>query len=111
MRDQLAEQRRQLAEIERIRGLGSAAGGGGRESRGATSATRSHAVMPPSGAERPANHLQVNKIAQVCLQQVVLQNVWGKSNQNSGLYFYIYFMVGSVQFLSQVIQNLALQPL
>ena len=68
MRDQLAKQRRQLAEIERIRGLGSASGGGGRKSRGATSATRSHAVMPPSGAERPANHLQVNKIAQVCFK-------------------------------------------
>jgi len=59
MRDQLAEQRRQLSEIERIRSL---AGSG---SRSTSSGTRSHAVMPPSGAERPANHLQVNKIAQV----------------------------------------------
>ena len=59
MRDQLAEQRRQLSEIERIRSL---AGSGNRST---SSGTRSHAVMPPSGAERPANHLQVNKIAQV----------------------------------------------
>ena len=62
VRDQLAEQRRQLAEIERIRNMASS----GRESRSAgPSATRSHAAQSPSGAERPSNHLQVNKIAQV----------------------------------------------
>ena len=61
VRDQLAEQRRQLAEIERIRSLASS----GSSSGSSSAATRSHAVVPPSGAERPANHLQINKIAQV----------------------------------------------
>ena len=65
MRDQLAEQRRQLAEIERIRSLAGAGSLSGTGSRSTSTGTRSHAVMPPSGAERPANHLQVNKIAQV----------------------------------------------
>jgi len=34
--------------------------------RGAsTAAARSRSVMPPSGASRPANHLEINKLAQV----------------------------------------------
>lgn len=55
-KDFLTEQRRQLAEIERLRGMG--ASGGARNAR-------SQSVMPPSGAERPTNHLEVNKMAQV----------------------------------------------
>lgn len=49
-RDFLSEQRRQMAEIERLK-----------TSRN----TRSQSVMPPSGAARPTNHLEVNKMAQV----------------------------------------------
>ena len=46
--DHLSDQRRQLAEIERLR--------------------NSRSFLPPSGASRPANHLEINKLAQVsCL--------------------------------------------
>ena len=43
--DNLREQRRQFAEIERLR--------------------NSRSFLPPSGASRPANHLEINKLAQV----------------------------------------------
>ena len=43
--DHLSDQRRQLAEIERLR--------------------NSRSFLPPSGASRPANHLEINKLAQV----------------------------------------------
>ena len=62
-RDFLADQRRQLAEIERMRGMGAAmASNSGSNPRNA----RSQSVLPPSGAGRPTNHLEVNKMAQVC---------------------------------------------
>ena len=41
----LRDQRRQLAEIERLR--------------------NSRSFLPPSGTSRPANHLEINKLAQV----------------------------------------------
>ena len=43
--DNLRDQRRQLAEVERLR--------------------NSRSFLPPSGASRPANHLEINKLAQV----------------------------------------------
>ena len=53
--DPLEDQRRQFAEIERQQRL--AAGGGQSKNR---------SVLPPSGApSRPANHLEINKLAQV----------------------------------------------
>merc|ERR1711879_806387 len=59
--DVLAEQRRQMAEIERLRSA-EAASGGGYQNR---NTARSQSVLPPSGASRPTNHLEVNKMAQV----------------------------------------------
>ena len=58
--DVLAEQRRQMAEIERLRSAEAASGGYQNRNN-----TRSQSVMPPSGASRPTNHLEVNKMAQV----------------------------------------------
>ena len=58
--DILAEQRRQMAEVERLRSAEAASGG--YQNRNA----RSQSVLPPSGASRPTNHLEVNKMAQVC---------------------------------------------
>ena len=46
--DPLNDQRLQMQEIERQRGT-----------------HRSRSVLPPSGATRPANHLEINKLAQV----------------------------------------------
>ena len=59
-RDYLSEQRRQLAELERMRTM---------EASGAYRNSRSQSVMPPSGASRPTNHLEVNKMAQVRLRK------------------------------------------
>ena len=47
--DLLVNQRRQWAEIERLR--------------------NSRSFLPPSGASRPANHLEINKLAQVSNNQ------------------------------------------
>lgn len=58
-RDFLSDQKRQLAEIERLRGMQS--------SHGISRNSRSQSVLPPSGASRPTNHLEVNKMAQVLL--------------------------------------------
>ena len=58
-RDFLSEQRRQMAEIERLKTTG---GGAIQQSRNA----KSQSVLPPSGTGRPINHLEVNKMAQVC---------------------------------------------
>ena len=58
-RDYLSEQRRQMAEIERLKTTG---GGAIQQSRNA----KSQSVLPPSGTGRPINHLEVNKMAQVC---------------------------------------------
>ena len=55
-KDFLADQRKQLAEIERLRE--SAQSNLNRN-------VRSQSVLPPSGAGRPTNHLEVNKMAQV----------------------------------------------
>ena len=60
--DVLAEQRRQMAEIERLRSAEAASGGGGYQNR---NTARSQSVLPPSGTSRPTNHLEVNKMAQV----------------------------------------------
>ena len=60
-RDFLAEQRRQMAEIERLRSASEVSG----NSYQATRNSRSQSVLPPSGASRPTNHLEVNKMAQV----------------------------------------------
>ena len=59
--DILAEQRRQMAEVERLRSAEAASGG--YQNRN----SRSQSVLPPSGASRPTNHLEVNKMAQVCM--------------------------------------------
>ena len=56
-RDFLSEQRRQMAEIERMRSMGATGG------ENTTAQNRN--VLPPSGAGRPVNHLEVNKMAQV----------------------------------------------
>ena len=46
--DMLAAQRKQMAEVERKH--------------------KSQTVLPPSGTDRPTNHLEVNKMAQVFQQ-------------------------------------------
>ena len=56
-RDFLSEQRRQMAEIERMRSMGATGGG--------NTTAQNRNVLPPSGAGRPVNHLEVNKMAQV----------------------------------------------
>ena len=60
-RDFLSEQRRQMAEVERMKNIGGAVGGGSTQTRN----SKSQSVLPPSGAARPINHLEVNKMAQV----------------------------------------------
>lgn len=56
-RDFLSDQKRQLAEIERLRAIQS----------GISRNSRSQSVAPPNGAARPTNHLEVNKMAQVSI--------------------------------------------
>ena len=60
-RDFLSEQRRQMAEVERMKNIGGTVGGGSTQTRN----SKSQSVLPPSGAARPINHLEVNKMAQV----------------------------------------------
>lgn len=59
-RDFLSDQRRQMAEIERLK-----TGGGTMQNQSRNA--KSQSVLPPSGAGRPINHLEVNKMAQVYL--------------------------------------------
>ena len=62
-RDFLSEQRRQMAEVERMICMRGATGNG--NSTTSTRNSKSQSVLPPSGAGRPVNHLEVNKMAQV----------------------------------------------